>query len=67
MEHGAPDGESSFNNRPQEKLKQRSLLLARSKGSHREVKAECKESREAGLGAHVFIRVCGQSGLGFSG
>lgn len=54
------DGELLFKNRPQEKL-ERNLPLTGSggslKGPHREAKVG-RGQREAGPGAHSFIRVC---------
>ena len=55
-----PDGALWFDNRPQEKLKWRSLLPTgaggstwhASRGPHEEVKAECRQ-KEAGPGAHA--------------
>lgn len=55
-----PEGELSFNHRPQEKLKEK-LITHRSwrtytaylAGPHGEVKAECRQ-REEGPGAHAL-------------
>ena len=63
------DGELSFNNRPQEKLKCRSLLLTGPGGGighalHREFKSECGE-REIRPGSYALMRVHEWRAVGF--
>lgn len=62
MEHRVPGGELQFNNRPQKKFKQRSLLfispsrkhMAHLEGQHQEVQAECRK-RNQDLVQNAFI------------
>lgn len=68
MEHREPDGELPFNNRPQEKLKKRSLLLTGLGGSTRnalriDIRKSGQKAHRDRTGCHAFNRVCGRSVL----
>lgn len=64
MEHRVWDGELRFNNRPQEKLKKRSLLLTGPRENTwpwARVEGQGKKRQTDGdkIWAHAFVRVCG--------